>query len=178
MTAPTHRAAPPRPRHWQRFTVTQPHPALGVLRHRGDCLVWSLQSIEIIPEFSTTPRSRPRLFVRMWRSTGRGTEGRAHGAGRNPAHRDLGTIIAVVLAGLVSLLVARNITRSWSSTPSAGSSWSRRGRCMRWSGRCSSWRLRPRSARRDVRDRGPFIGFTANSCRRRSRRQKPGRSRP
>jgi phosphonate ABC transporter permease subunit PhnE len=101
-------------RHWQRFT-----PAQRILRSIFYVLVivafvWSLQSIEIIPEFLyDAPQQTADLFARMWPIDWAWYPKVVHEALVETLHiATLGTIIAVVLAGLVSLLVARNITHS------------------------------------------------------------------
>jgi len=101
-------------RHWQRFTLAQ-----RIMRSMFYVIVvvafvWSLQSIEIIPEFLyDAPQQTADLFVRMWPIDWSWYPKVVHEALVETLHiATLGTIIAVVLAGLVSLLVARNITRS------------------------------------------------------------------
>ena len=105
---------PAAPRQWQRFTPTQ-----RILRSAFYLIVvvafvWSLQSIEIIPEFLyDAPQQTADLFVRMWPIDWSWYPKVVHEALVETLHiATLGTIIAVVLAGLVSLMVARNITRS------------------------------------------------------------------
>jgi len=105
---------PAAPRQWQRFT-----PAQRILRSAFYLIVvvafvWSLQSIEIIPEFLyDAPQQTADLFVRMWPIDWSWYPKVVHEALVETLHiATLGTIIAVVLAGLVSLMVARNITRS------------------------------------------------------------------
>jgi phosphonate ABC transporter permease subunit PhnE len=102
------------PRRWQRFTLAQ-----RILRSAFYLIVvvafvWSLQSIEIIPEFLyDAPQQTADLFLRMWPIDWSWYPKVVHEALIETLHiATLGTIIAVVLAGLVSLMVARNITRS------------------------------------------------------------------
>lgn len=102
------------PRQWQRFTLAQ-----RILRSAFYLIVvvafvWSLQSIEIIPEFLyDAPQQTADLFLRMWPIDWSWYPKVVHEALIETLHiATLGTIIAVVLAGLVSLMVARNITRS------------------------------------------------------------------
>jgi phosphonate transport system permease protein len=77
-------------------------------------IVWSLQSIEIIPEFLyDAPQQTVDLFVRMWPIDWAWYPKVVHAALIETLHTaTLGTVLAVALASLVSLLVARNITRS------------------------------------------------------------------
>jgi phosphonate ABC transporter permease subunit PhnE len=101
-------------RHWQRFT-----PAQRILRSTFYVVVvvafvWSLQTIEIIPEFLyDAPQQTADLFVRMWPIDWSWYPKVVHEALIETLHiATLGTILAVVIAGAVALLVARNITRS------------------------------------------------------------------
>jgi phosphonate ABC transporter permease subunit PhnE len=101
-------------RHWQRFT-----PAQRILRSMFYVVVviafvWSLQTIEIIPEFlADAPQQTLDLFMRMWPLDWSWYPKVVHEALIETLHiATLGTILAVVIAGAVSLLVARNITRS------------------------------------------------------------------
>jgi len=101
-------------RRWQRFTTTQ-----RILRSAFYIVVviafvWSLQTIEIIPEFLyDAPQQTADLFVRMWPIDWAWYPKVVHEALVETLHTaTLGTILAVVMAGAVSLLVARNITHS------------------------------------------------------------------
>ena len=101
-------------RHWQRFT-----PAQRILRSTFYVVVvvafvWSLQTIEIIPEFlADAPQQTLDLFLRMWPLDWSWYPKVVHEALIETLHiATLGTILAVVIAGAVALLVARNITRS------------------------------------------------------------------
>jgi phosphonate ABC transporter permease subunit PhnE len=101
-------------RRWQRFT-----PAQRILRSTFYIVVvvafvWSLQTIEIIPEFLyDAPQQTADLFVRMWPIDWSWYPKVVHEALIETLHiATLGTILAVVIAGAVALLVARNITRS------------------------------------------------------------------
>jgi phosphonate ABC transporter permease subunit PhnE len=101
-------------RHWRRFT-----PAQRILRSTFYLMVviafvWSLQTIEIIPEFlADAPQQTLDLFLRMWPLDWAWYPKVVHEALIETLHiATLGTILAVVIAGAVSLLVARNITRS------------------------------------------------------------------
>lgn len=101
-------------RRWARFSPAQ---RLG----RAFCylvaiiaVVWSIQTIEIIPEFLTdAPEQTIDLFARMW-PLDWGYWGKAARAGLvETLHTaTLGTLIALVLALPVSLLAARNVTPS------------------------------------------------------------------
>ena len=77
-------------------------------------VVWSLRTIEIIPEFLyDAPQQTADLFVRMWPIDWSWYPKVVHAALMETLHTaTLGTILAVALAGPVSLMVARNITRS------------------------------------------------------------------
>ena len=101
-------------RRWQRFT-----PAERALRHAFYiavliAIVWSLRTIEIIPEFLyDAPRETVDLFTRMWPIDWAWYPKVVHPALVETLHTaTLGTILAVAMASLVALLVARNITRS------------------------------------------------------------------
>ena len=111
MSAP---AAPAPLRKWQRFS-----PMERVLRSifylvALIAFVWSLQSIEIIPEFLyDAPQQTADLFARMWPIDWSWYPKVVHEALVETLHiATLGTILAVVMAGLVALMVARNVTRS------------------------------------------------------------------
>ncbi len=101
-------------RHWQRFTFTE-----RVMRSLFYIvvligIVWSLQSIEIIPEFLyDAPQQTADLFVRMWPIDWGWYPKVVHAALMETLHTaTLGTILAVAMATPVALLVARNVTRS------------------------------------------------------------------
>ena len=101
-------------RHWQRFTPVQ-----RILRSTFYVVVviafvWSLQTIEIIPEFLyDAPQQTLDLFERMWPLDWAWYPKVVHEALIETLHiATLGTILAVVIAGAISLMVARNITRS------------------------------------------------------------------
>ena len=103
-----------RSRRWQRFT-----PAERVLRSSFYlvtlvALVWSLQTIEIIPEFLyDAPQQTLDLFMRMWPIDWAWYPKVVHEALIETLHTaTLGTILAVALAGPVALAAARNLTRS------------------------------------------------------------------
>jgi phosphonate ABC transporter permease subunit PhnE len=101
-------------RRWQRFT-----PAERILRSAFYLLaliavVWSLRSIEVIPEFLyDAPQQTVDLFVRMWPIDWAWYPKVVHAALIETLHTaTLGTILAVAMASGVALMVARNITRS------------------------------------------------------------------
>jgi len=77
-------------------------------------IVWSLQTIEIIPEFLyDAPQQTADLFVRMWPIDWAWYPKVVHEALMETLHiATLGTIAAVLIASAVALLVARNITHS------------------------------------------------------------------
>ena len=77
-------------------------------------IVWSLRTIEIIPEFLyDAPQQTADLFVRMWPIDWSWYPKVVHAALIETLHTaTLGTILAVAIASLVALMVARNITRS------------------------------------------------------------------
>jgi len=101
-------------RRWQRFTpgerVMRSTFYLAVLI----AIVWSFESIEIIPEFLyDAPQQTVDLFARMWPIDWAWYSKVVHAALIETLHTaTLGTIFAVALASAVALLVARNITRS------------------------------------------------------------------
>src|SRR5919108_5031067 len=101
-------------RHWRRFT-----PAERAMRSMFYVLVlvaivWSLQTIEIIPEFLyDAPQQTVDLFARMWPIDWAWYPRVVHGALIETLHTaTLGTILAVAMASLVAIMVARNVTRS------------------------------------------------------------------
>ena len=101
-------------RHWQRFS-----PAERAMRSAFYvvvliAIVWALQSIEIIPEFLyDAPQQTFDLFARMWPIDWAWYPKVVHGALMETLHTaTLGTILAVALASVSALMVARNITRS------------------------------------------------------------------
>jgi phosphonate ABC transporter permease subunit PhnE len=101
-------------RRWERFTFAQR--AMRSVFYVGAlvALVWSLRSIEIIPEFLyDAPQQTVDLFVRMWPIDWAWYPKVVHAALIETLHTaTLGTILAVAMASLVALMVARNITRS------------------------------------------------------------------
>ena len=101
-------------RRWQRFT-----PAERVMRSAFYvvvliAIVWSLRSIEIIPEFLyDAPQQTVDLFAHMWPIDWAWYPKVVNAALLETLHTaTLGTILAVAMASLVALMVARNFTRS------------------------------------------------------------------
>src|SRR5260370_42546859 len=77
-------------------------------------LIWSLRSIEIIPEFLyDAPQQTVDLFARMWPIDWAWYPKAVHGALIETLHTaTLGTILTVAMASPVALMVSRNVTRS------------------------------------------------------------------
>jgi phosphonate ABC transporter permease subunit PhnE len=111
-TSPSSPAAPHRS--WQRFSLRERLGRSIFYLVTLLAIVWSLRSIEIIPEFLyDAPQQTADLFARMWPIDWAWYPKVVHEALIETLHTaTLGTILAVVLAALVSLLVARNITHS------------------------------------------------------------------
>lgn len=110
-------AAPPAAaplRHWQRFTLAQRVTRSVFYLLALVAIVWSLRSIEIIPEFLyDAPQQTVDLFARMWPIDWAWYPKVVHDALIETLHTaTLGTILAVIMASLVAVMVARNITRS------------------------------------------------------------------
>jgi phosphonate transport system permease protein len=101
-------------RRWQRFSTRE-----RILRSTFYlvaliAIVWSVQTIEIIPEFLyDAPQQTVDLFVRMWPIDWSWYPKVVHDALVETLHTaTLGTVLAVALAGPVALMAARNLTRS------------------------------------------------------------------
>ena len=114
-TAPS--TIPPRDdrlRRWRRFTTTERAMRSGFYLVVLIATVWSLRTIEIIPEFLyDAPQQTADLFTRMWPIDWSWYGKVVHAALIETLHTaTLGTIAAVAAASLVALLVARNITHS------------------------------------------------------------------
>ena len=103
-----------RPRQWQRFSLPERIMRSAFYLLVFIAVVWSLRTIEIIPEFLyDAPQQTMDLFARMWPIDWSWYPKVVHAALLETLHTaTLGTILAVALASLVALLVARNITRS------------------------------------------------------------------
>jgi phosphonate ABC transporter permease subunit PhnE len=101
-------------RRWQRFTPLERSARSAFYVVALVALVWSLRSIEIIPEFLyDAPQQTVDLFARMWPIDWAWDPKVVHAALIETLHTaTLGTILAVAMAALVALMVARNITRS------------------------------------------------------------------
>ncbi len=101
-------------RHWQRFTLAERIMRSTFYLITLIAVVWSLQTISIIPEFLyDAPQQTADLFTRMWPIDWAWYPKVVHAALIETLHTAiLGTILAVALASLVALMVARNITRS------------------------------------------------------------------
>jgi phosphonate ABC transporter permease subunit PhnE len=111
---PSSTAGPTHLRHWQRFTLAE-----RVMRSTFYvavliAIVWSLQTIEVIPEFLyDAPQQTGDLFARMWPIDWAWYPKVVHPALVETLHTaTLGTVLAVALASPVALMVARNVTRS------------------------------------------------------------------
>jgi phosphonate transport system permease protein len=102
------------PRRWQRFTPAERAMRWAFYLLTVIAIVWSLQTIEIIPEFLyDAPQQTVDLFARMWPIDWSWYPKVVHPALIETLHTaTLGTIAAIVVASLVALMVARNITRS------------------------------------------------------------------
>lgn len=101
-------------RHWQRFTLAQRVTRSVFYLLALVAIVWSLRSIEIIPEFLyDAPQQTVDLFARMWPIDWAWYPKVVHDALIETLHTaTLGTILAVIMASLVAVMVARNITGS------------------------------------------------------------------
>ncbi|MGI8526542.1 MAG: phosphonate ABC transporter, permease protein PhnE [Pseudolabrys sp.] len=101
-------------RRWQRFTLAERVLRSGFYVVVLAAFIWSLQTIEIIPEFLyDAPAQTADLFTRMWPIDWSWYPKVVHPALMETLHMaTLGTILAVILASLTALLVARNVTRS------------------------------------------------------------------
>src|SRR5215510_16621670 len=106
-------ASAPQRRRWQRFSVAE-RAARSAFYVVVIAIVWSLKSIEIIPEFLyDAPQQTVDLFARMWPIDWAWYPKVVHAALIETLHTaTLGTILAVMLASLTALLVARNVTQS------------------------------------------------------------------
>ena len=102
------------PRQWHRFSLTERIMRSAFYLMALLAIVWSIRSIEIIPEFLyDAPQQTADLFARMWPIDWAWYPKVVHAALLETLHTaTLGTVLAVLIASLVALLVARNITRS------------------------------------------------------------------
>jgi phosphonate ABC transporter permease subunit PhnE len=101
---------------WRRFSPAERILRSGFYLTAVLALIWSLRTIEIIPEFlADAPQQTIDLFARMWPIDWSWYPKVVHAALIETLHTaTLGTIVAVALASLIALLVARNVTRSLS----------------------------------------------------------------
>ncbi len=106
--------ADPNPPRWQRFTPLERMLRSGFYLATVIAVVWSLRTIEVIPEFLyDAPQQTIDLFARMWPIDWGWYSKVVHEALIETLHTaTLGTILAVAMASLVALMVARNVTRS------------------------------------------------------------------
>lgn len=102
------------PRRWQRFTVLERIGRSCLYLIAIIAVVWSVKSIEIIPEFLyDAPQQTVDLFARMWPIDWSWYAKVVHAALLETLHiATLGTLLAIAMAVPVALLVARNITGS------------------------------------------------------------------
>jgi phosphonate transport system permease protein len=101
-------------RQWSRFTPIEQAARYGVYLLTVMAVVWSVRTIEIIPEFlADAPSQTVDLFRRMWPFDWKYYPKSVHNALIETFHiATLGTLLAILLAVPVALLAARNITRS------------------------------------------------------------------
>jgi phosphonate ABC transporter permease subunit PhnE len=101
-------------RQWQRFSPAERAMRSAFYLIAIIAIVWSLRSIEIIPEFLyDAPQQTADLFARMWPIDWGWYPKVVHAALMETLHTaTLGTILAVAMAAPVALMVARNVTRS------------------------------------------------------------------
>jgi phosphonate ABC transporter permease subunit PhnE len=111
---PANLSSTPPLRRWQRFTLSERVMRSTFYVAAVIAIVWSLQSIEIIPEFLyDAPQQSMDLIARMWPIDWSWYPKVVHAALLETLHTaTLGTLIAVGLASLVALMVARNVTHS------------------------------------------------------------------
>src|SRR5262245_46835836 len=105
---------PGTPRQWRRFSPAERILRSGFYLLMIIAVVWSLRTIEVIPEFLyDAPQQTVDLFARMWPIDWGWYPKVVHAALMETLHTaTLGTILAVAIASLVALMVARNVTRS------------------------------------------------------------------
>src|SRR4029453_2668995 len=102
------------PRRWQRFSAAERTLRSVFYLIALIAIVWSVQTIEIIPEFLyDAPQQTADLFARMWPIDWAWYPKVVHERLVETLHTaTLGTILAVVLGSLVALMAAPNVTRS------------------------------------------------------------------
>lgn len=101
-------------RRWTRFTPAQRLGRAAFYLAAAIAVVWSLQTIEIIPEFlADAPEQTADLFQRMWPiDWGYWSKAARAGLVETLHTATLGTLLALALSVPVALLAARNVTRS------------------------------------------------------------------
>ena len=101
-------------RRWRRFSTAERTMRSAFYVLALIAIVWSMRSVEVIPEFLyDAPQQTADLFARMWPIDWAWYPKVVHAALMETLHTaTLGTILAVAMASLVALLVARNVTRS------------------------------------------------------------------
>ncbi len=106
--------APSTPRAWSRFTPLERLGRLAVYLVSVAALVWSVRTIEIIPEFLwDAPAQSMDLFRRMWPVDWSIYPKTVHGALIETFHiASLGTTLALIMAFPLALLASRNLTQS------------------------------------------------------------------
>ncbi len=99
---------------WQRFTPAQRIGRFAVYLFIVAAVIWSLRTIEIIPEFLyDAPEQVADLFARMWPIDWRYYPETVHAALIETLHiATLGTILAIAMAVPLALLAANNLTPS------------------------------------------------------------------
>ena len=109
MTMP---ASATQPREWKRFSPSERIARSILYIATAVAVVWSLKSIDIIPEFLyDAPEQTADLFKRMWPFDWSFYPKAIHSALIETFHiATLGTILAIILALPLSFLAARNFT--------------------------------------------------------------------
>jgi len=99
---------------WQRFTPAQRLGRFSLYLFMVAALVWSLRTIEVIPEFLyDSPEQMADLVVRMWTVDWAHYPDTVHEALLDTLHiATLGTLLAIAMAVPLALLAANNLTPS------------------------------------------------------------------
>ena len=107
-------AQPPQRRPWRRFTAAERAARTVFAAVALAALVWSLRSIEVIPEFLyDAPQQTADLFTRMWPFDWKYYPAAVHAALIETFHiATLGTLLALAIGIPLAFLAARNFTRS------------------------------------------------------------------
>lgn len=102
------------PRRWQRFTAVERAARTVFYLVCVAAIVWSLRTIEVIPEFLyDAPEQTADLFRRMWPFDWEFYPEAIHASLIETFHiATLGTILALLMAVPLSFLAARNFTRN------------------------------------------------------------------